>query len=423
MWNSDCGFLLNCEGEFWEKMKGLSSVVHCDGVRKQPSSLLTWETALVRKTSRFKQTYSWTPKVVTYCCDCALKSLAPFFFLKVVWKLLRVEERGVNCGSSLSHLGSGKWLSTWKPSRTKLGDKETQLGHPQLKPATCTSSERASCSQLALHLACGVWQNRNVECVYKVAVIAEICQHRCLRKFQRIEVTLTVATPLGQLVWTLGRKLASEHATRDLQSGKAEEDAPLPHRLTAPSHWTWLHPRCSFVLGWPRTGTVCLLGGMAAFYRCIRGDSRLEHDWSCSEERYGRPPSDTGECWARGPPGTSYEQLLESSQLIFWLVSGGWLGYLCPEGLTLPLGYSFSLHSLPSFFLGSKYSVLKLLCAWCMDDYSRYLIFPAQEFWRNSVKNILFSLFHAFFPFICAWSNQTVLHCIHGKTFASRLRI
>lgn len=218
MWNSDCGFLLNCEGEFWEKMKGLSSVVHCDGVRKQPSSLLTWETALVRKTSQFKQSYSWTPKVVTYCCDCALKSLAPFFFLKVVWKLLRVEERGVNCGSSLSHLGSGKWLSTWKPSRTKLGDKETQLGHPQLKPATCTSSERASCSQLALHLACGVWQNRNVECVYKVAVIAEICQHRCLRKFQRIEVNADSGHP----PWTAGVNPGEETGLRARNQGPAE---------------------------------------------------------------------------------------------------------------------------------------------------------------------------------------------------------
>lgn len=252
-----------------------------------------------------------------------------------------MEERRVDYGSCLSHLGSGKWLSTWKPGRTKLeGDKETQLGHPQLQPAACISSERASCSVLALHLACGVWQNRNVECVYKVAVIAEICQHRCLGKFQRIKVTRTVAIPLGQLVWTLGRKLASEPATRDLWNGKEEEDAPLPNHLAAPSHRTWLHPRCSFVLGWPRTGAVRWLGGMAAFYHCIRGDSRLEHDRSCSAERCGRPPSDTGECWAWGSPGTSHEQLLESSQLIFWLISGGWLGCLCLEGLMLPLGYS-----------------------------------------------------------------------------------
>lgn len=62
-------------------------------------------------------------------------------------------------------------------------------------------------------------------------VIAEICERWCLRKFQRIEIALTVAVPLGQSVWMLGRKLASESAVRALQKesrGRCSPSRPPP---------------------------------------------------------------------------------------------------------------------------------------------------------------------------------------------------
>lgn len=73
-----------------------------------------------------------------------------------------------------------------------------------------------------------------MECVYKVAVIAEICECRCLGKFQRIEIALTVAVPLGRFVWTLRKKLASESAARALQrecKGRCSPSPPPPAAL------------------------------------------------------------------------------------------------------------------------------------------------------------------------------------------------
>lgn len=70
-----------------------------------------------------------------------------------------------------------------------------------------------------------------MECVYKVAVIAEICERWCLGKFQRIEIALTVAVPLGLSVWMLERELASESAVRALQrecSGRCSPSPPPP---------------------------------------------------------------------------------------------------------------------------------------------------------------------------------------------------
>lgn len=73
-----------------------------------------------------------------------------------------------------------------------------------------------------------------MECVYKVAVIAEICECCCPGKFQRIEIALTVAVPLGRSVWMLGKKLASEPAVRALQRefrGRCSSSSPPPAAL------------------------------------------------------------------------------------------------------------------------------------------------------------------------------------------------
>lgn len=89
-----------------------------------------------------------------------------------------------------------------------------------------------------------------MECVYKVAVIAEICECCCLGKIQRIVTVLTVAVPLGRTVWMLGRKLVPESA---IYRGNAGHDAPLPHlQLDVTPFLLLLHARmtreCALVL-------------------------------------------------------------------------------------------------------------------------------------------------------------------------------
>lgn len=39
LWNADFVFLVDCGGGLWAYMKGLSNVVYCGMVRKQPSNL------------------------------------------------------------------------------------------------------------------------------------------------------------------------------------------------------------------------------------------------------------------------------------------------------------------------------------------------------------------------------------------------
>ena len=73
-----------------------------------------------------------------------------------------------------------------------------------------------------------------MECVYKVAVIAEICERCCPGKFQRIEIALTVAVPLGPSMWILGKKVSSESAVRALQRecrGRCSPSPPPPAAL------------------------------------------------------------------------------------------------------------------------------------------------------------------------------------------------
>lgn len=86
--------------------------------------------------------------------------------------------------------------SSHQLSRTKLGGVKrcwrSSLPSISLPPAPlrrepCAAGRRG---------AGGV--QRNVECVYQVAVITEICEHHRPGKFWRIEPALSVAAPLGQ---------------------------------------------------------------------------------------------------------------------------------------------------------------------------------------------------------------------------------
>lgn len=231
-----------------------------------------------------------------------------------------------------------------------------------------------------------------MECVYKVAVIAEICDCCCLGIFQRIVTVLTVAVPLGQTVWMLGRKLAPESA---IYSGNAGHDAPLPHHVPLPScgfSWIFLHSFCSFVLGWPRRvkWSLCWRHGflLSLHPRGLQVStlSRFSRAlWAAA--RWGWGP--------RAPDGTCHEQLLKISLLMFWLGSAGSLVYLCLEGLRLLLEISISFplyFQLPFFNLYFKCPVLKLICRWFMD----ISIITSSFQHRNSQGSCsLVSLFHS----------------------------
>lgn len=77
--NPDCVFLIDCGGRFRVKMKGLSNVVYCGVVRKQPSSLFMQEIELGRL-SNLTGLLPEKPMVVMYCCDLALKNPRSFFW-------------------------------------------------------------------------------------------------------------------------------------------------------------------------------------------------------------------------------------------------------------------------------------------------------------------------------------------------------
>lgn len=76
-----------------------------------------------------------------------------------------------------------------------------------------------------------------MECVYKIAVIAEIRERHCLGKFQRAEVALTVAVPLGRSVWMLRENLAPEFAVQVLWREHRGRCSPS---LLPPAALLWL---------------------------------------------------------------------------------------------------------------------------------------------------------------------------------------
>lgn len=195
-------------------------------------------------------------------------------------------------------------------------------------------------------MACGVQHDRNVECVYQVAVIAEICERRRLGKFQRIEPALSVAVPLGQPAWTLGKTLASEPAARDRQRGEAGQDAPLPHRLPLLSPLL-LGARMTPERDWSvarRHGRFLPLHPRGLQVRARPQQARQSGRAALKQHR------GSAEAW--GPPMAPFSSSSWKSDCSCRAHLRRWAGVSLPGGAqaSLRIFNSFSLRSLPSFF-------------------------------------------------------------------------
>lgn len=228
-----------------------------------------------------------------------------------------------------------------------------------------------------------------MECVYKVAVIAEICECCCLGIFQRIVTVLTVAVPLGWTVWMLGRKLAPESA---IFRGNAGHDAPLPHHVPLPSHgfsWISLHSCCSFVLGWAGrvSWSLCWRHGflLSLHPRGLQVSTRLRPLQQSALGWNGLGLRTESPWWHLSWAGPGNQPAYVMASLSWWA------GVSLPgraQALLLEVSILFSLHFQLSFFFNFyfKCPVLKLFCTCFMDDFNNYFISPAQEFPRKLIS-------------------------------------
>lgn len=111
-----------------------------------------------------------------------------------------------------------------------------------LPPAPLLREPCAAGRRGAARVASGVHWQRNVECVYQVAVITEICEHHRPGKFWRIEPALSVAVPLGQPRVDLGEGTGLSARSQGPAEGRSRAgccpSSPPPVAIpTAPCCW------------------------------------------------------------------------------------------------------------------------------------------------------------------------------------------